>query len=321
MAKNVPRRDFLKSTTVVAAGAAGLCARALLAGEAATAPSAVPGLPQRVLGKTGLNVSILGFGGAAGPVETSTDKELVAKLLNTAADSGINFFDTAANYGKDGLGEKNFGLIMCTPRRKDVVLATKCEERSYDGAMKQVETSLKRMKTDYIDLMQVHHVWTSDDVKTFGAKNGVLTALYELRDQKVLRFIGMTGHPNYPQVKEALEMYDWDTFMGFVNPANASQPFFDVQLPIARKKKMGVIAMKVLGGEGAPLVGTGPGKADAARLLRFAWDSPIHTAVLGTGSLEQLGRNLPTARDYQPLTEEQRKTLMETVNQGKPWPG
>lgn len=316
MAEAITRRDFLKSTALVTAGVTGLPLCQLVAASAEPDSSA---MPQRILGKTGLKVSILGVGGAAGPVEASTDQELVAKYLQAAADSGINFFDTAGNYGKEGLCERNFGLIMGTPRRKELILASKCEERSYDGAMRQFQTSLQRMKTDHIDLMQVHNVQRRDDVKAFGAKDGVLTALQKLRDQKVIRLIGMTGHAGCPKVKDALEMYEWDTLMCYANPARFSQPALEVQIPLAQKKNMGIIAMKVLGGEKLSIVGSGPGKTDAATLLRFAWSCPIHTAVVGMSSLEELRANVAAARNFKPLTDQERKALLETINQGKPW--
>jgi len=310
--KGISRRDFFKAMTCLGAGMASLSLHPLLA----AIPEPMPSIPRRMLGKTGLKVSLLGVGGL-GVVCDSTDKDLVEKYLHTAADAGINFFDTAANYGKEGQSEKNLALIMGTPRRKDLILATKCEDRSYDGAMKQVETSLERMKTDRLDIIQVHYVSVKDDVKTFGSATGVLTALRKLRDQKVVNFIGLTGHADFPQVKEALALYDWDTFMCFVNPSRFCRPVFEEQLPLAQKKQMGIIAMKTLGGSPAPLVEKG--KVDVSTLLRFAWDSPVHTAIPGMDSLNQLQENIATARTYKPMTPDERQALIAAVNQGKPW--
>jgi len=315
MSSKIDRREFLKAGASLAAGMAALSLGEKLAWAAgasrpATGPAA---MPKRVLGKTGLKVSILGLGGV-GLTSKSTDKDAVAELLNEAVDSGINFFDTAYNYGHEGLCDKNFGLIMGTPRRKEVFLAAKVEDRTYDGAMRQAETSLKRLRTDYVDLMQVHYVNKADDVKAFGRKNGVLTALRRLRDQKVVRHIGVTGHPQFPQVAEALKTYDWETFMCFINPARFSRNAFKTQLPVARKKKMGVIAMKTLGGSPGMLVGEGKGKAPASMLLRYAWDQPIAVNIPGVDSLRQLRENVELARSYKPLSAVEREALVARIN-------
>jgi len=250
--------------------------------------------------------------------------------LTAVMDAGVNFFDNAYNYGKNGLSEKNLGLLMGTPRRKKVFLATKCESRTYDGAMKQVETSLKRLRVDSVDLIQVHHVCNKDNVKDFGKDTGVVSALRKLRDQKVVRFIGVTGHPQYPPVAEALELYDWDTFMGFINPSRHCRIVYEKQLPIALKKKMGVIAMKSLGGANygknathdGLLVGDTEGKADAVSLLRWALSQPVTLTIPALYTLEQLRENLEAVRNFKPMSQADQKAVAARVNapeKGKGW--
>jgi aryl-alcohol dehydrogenase-like predicted oxidoreductase len=312
MDNDLTRRGFLRRAAGVA-GAAAVPWGDILGSAPTTAGGGEPLIPQRTLGKTGVKVSILGLGGQ-GLLCDSTDKEAVEKFLQKALDSGINYFDTAPNYGKDQRSEKNLGLLMGTPRRKEAFLATKVESRDYDGALKQVETSLKNLRTDRLDLIQVHHVYDKDEVKDFAAKTGVLTGLQKLRDQKVVRFIGVTGHPNYPQVKQALEAYEWDTFMCFVNPAKFCDPVFKDQIPLAQKQKAGIIAMKVLGGEPGELVGTKKGQADAASLLRFALSQPVSTVIVGMASLGQLAANVETARAFRPLGAEQSDELRRKIN-------
>lgn len=305
----ITRRDFLKTVGTFAA-----CT--VMAPLAETAHSATPspsGVPARLLGKTGVKVPMLGFGGD-GLVSDSTDRETVEKFLTDVLESGVTYFDTAHVYGKDGLCEKNIGLIAGTARRKEIFLATKTGSRTYDGAMAQVEESLRRLRTDRLDLIQVHHICARDNVSELGHKDGALTALWKLQEQKVVRFIGLTGHPDDPQVTEALETYPWDTFMCFVNPAQSSRPALQEQLPLAVKKNIGIIAMKTFGGRPGMLVGEGPGKASARSLLRFAWTQPITVAIPGIKTRKQLMDNLEIARSFQPMSLSEMESLKAQIN-------
>ena len=204
MKEYLSRREFLTASVGVSLGATAfsLIGCRLPSGKQGAAtgqrdPQRV-GLPRRTLGKTGAKVTILGLGGA-GFVSRSTDKEAVEKLLHEVLDVGVRYFDTAYSYGKNGLSEKNFGLIMGTPRGRDVFLATKCEDRTYDGAMKQVAASLARLRVDRIDLIQVHHVCPRDTVRDFGKKTGVLSALrsnrgvYEQRPSEETTYVSWVG--------------------------------------------------------------------------------------------------------------------------------
>jgi len=298
---NLTRREFLRRAAGLAAGAAALgCASRLgHRAEPETVPSS-PALPQRVLGKTGVQVSILGLGGA-GFLTDLQDQDAIGALLTEALDGGITYLDTAYRYG-DGRSEQNLGLVTGTGRRQGVFLATKTEDRTYDGALRQVETSLKRLKTDRLDLIQVHHLTDQDDLPALLGKAGVVPALEKLRDQNIVRFIGMTGHPEYQIVREALAAYDWDTFLGFVNPHPDARVALAEQIPLARKKGMGIIGMKVFGGSTpAVLVGDGPGKAPARLLLRYALSQPIATAIPAISTREHLRENLEVARSFAPM--------------------
>jgi predicted aldo/keto reductase-like oxidoreductase len=132
--------------------------------------------------------------------------------------------------------------------------------------------------------------------------------------------VGLTGHPQDAEVREALELYDWDTLMCFVNPARFSDPALREQLPLARQKGLGIIAMKTFGGRAGPLVGTGAGKSDAALLLRFAWSQQITVAIPGVTSRRQLWENLDAARRFAPMTPQEMEVLSERINSApKPW--
>lgn len=315
MTNDTTRREFIVKAASFAAGAVALSSLDSFASDSPL----VSKLPKRVLGKTGVEVPILGLG-ADGMVTDTLDPDKLLGYLEEVLDSGVTFFDTAYIYGKDGQSEKNLGLLIGTKRRKEAFLATKTSSRTYDGTMRQVDESLKRLRTDYLDLIQIHHFSDKDDAKMLGQKDGVLTALYKLRDQKVVRFIGLTGHSQDSQVKEALKLYEWDTFMCFVKPAKFSEPAIMEQIPLAVKQNAGIIAMKTFGGRPGSLVGDSPGQADANALLRYAWSQPVTVAIPGVKSIKQFRENLSIAKNFEPMTPDEIQALTDRINSGsKPW--
>ena len=319
MSKKMNRREFMTASAAVLA--TGAVADALLgdlpaATLSAQAVETKEKLPQRLLGRTKVKVGILGLGGV-GFLTDWEDEDQIAALINEAIDSGVNYFDTAHAYGKDGKSERSLGLVMGTPRRKEVFLATKTGDRTYDGALAEVEESLKRLRTDYLDLIQVHGFGTNeqDDLSAIGRKDGVLPALRKLRNEKVVRFIGITGHPNSPKLKEAIATYDFDTLLCFINPKAESQWVEDELLPLAQQKQLGIIAMKTFGGSNpATLVGDGDGKAPASLLLRYAFGKPIAVAVPAVANKEEFQQNLSVARSFLPLSDEERRALIARIN-------
>lgn len=307
MSEHIHRREFV-----------GLSAAALAAG---VSTAVLPGeevkskLPQRILGRTGVKVGILGIGGAGFLID-SDDKDLIAGLINEAIDAGINYFDTAPMYG-NGKSERSLGLVMGTARRKEVFLATKTTDRTYDGALKDMEASLKALRVDRVDLIQVHGLgcFEQDDVAALNRKNGVLPALRRLRDEKVVRFIGITGHPEHAKLKQAVTLYDFDTLLCWVNPLAACRWVDNELIPLAQEKKMGIVAMKAFGGgKPAGLVGEGKGKAPAPVLLRYTLTSPIAATVPAIDDRKQLQQNLEAARSFTPMSETDRKALIARIN-------
>jgi len=279
-----------------------------------------PALPRRVLGKTGVKVSVLVLGGVAAMKGTPTTEFHPAELANAALDAGINYFDTAPAYN-DGQSECNFGEVLAT-RRKEVFLATKTGNRSSEGAMREVEASLNRLRTDHLDLLQIHGVKAQEDFAKWDKPDGVLAALRKLRDEKVTRFIGVTGHESAEPMCRAIELFDFDTVLTTFNPTKMRLPYQRLVLPLAKKKKMGVLAMKVMGGglgslaAGNPIRNDGvwyhdeaPRQAEPGKLIRYVLGLPISAAVVGMGSLEQLRINAVAARDKQPLSEDEREVL------------
>jgi len=291
MPKNetVSRREFLEKGGLAAGAVAALPALPRLA--PAEAKIASKALPHRTLGRTGASVSILAMG--CGSRFLMYPAEEASAVLNKAIDSGIDYLDTAVGYG-EGESETRLGRVMAT-RRKDVFLATKVptRARTRDSALKEVEASLKRLQTDHLDLLHLHSLGDEADLGKIEAPDGALKALYELREQKVTRFVGMTSHTDGAVMAKAIERHDLDCVQLAMNPARAAR-FEELALPAANRKNLGVILMKVTGQDKLMV----DGGADAASLLRYAWSLPVSTAVCGMPKPEFLEQNIATAKAY-----------------------
>jgi len=292
--------------------------------RATAASSASGSVPRRVLGRTGVEVSALALGGVVGmQLPPGPDHDPMA-IADAALELGINYFDTSSSYN-NGQSEKNFGLVMAR-RRKEVFLATKLESRTYDGAMRDIESSLKRLQTDHVDLLQIHGTASREDLPAWEKPEGVLTALRKLRDQKVTRFIGVTGHESAEKLQEAIERYDFDTLLTTLNPVPRRKPFREQLLPAANAKKMGIIAMKVMGGGLGCLASGNPLKKVAKdyydqtdhqqlpeSLLRYTLGLPISTAVIGVASVAQLKTNVEIIKSKIPMVLSERTELEKQI--------
>lgn len=299
------RRDLLKTGAIGAAalglprlpGIAPAIAQEAPAGAPAE-PAPKEKMPMRLLGKTGVGVSILGFGGGSNFLMSSSKdgkrEEDAVLQMERAFNAGINYFDTAESYGKEGKSETFYGRVL--PKyRKQIFLTTKTQNRTYDGAMRAIENSLKRLNTDYLDLMQIHQAQPKDKPEDWEKPDGVLTALRKLRDEKVIRFIGFTGHDKAEVHKKVIGMYEWDTVLMALNASNY-KPFKEIALPAAVEKGYGIIGMKITRG----LVGDGPGKAQPKELLSWAWELPLSTIIIGHDNIDMLETNIRLAREWKP---------------------
>ncbi len=291
----ITRREFLEKSGLAVGVAAAMPVLphddAPADGRSPASGPAAGALPHRTLGRTGVKVSILAFG--CGSRFLMYPQGEASSVLEKALESGIDYFDTAVDYG-NGESETRVGRVMAT-RRKDVFLATKVPPRSRtrDAALREVEASLKRLQTDHLDLLHLHGLGDEADLKTIEARDGALKALYELRDQKVTRFIGMTSHSDGAVMAKAIEHNDLDCVQMAMNPGRVGR-FEELALPAANKKNLGVILMKVTAQE--KLLENGG--ADTASLLRYAWSLPISTAVCGMPKLTFLAENVATARAF-----------------------
>lgn len=291
---SISRRRFLESA---AAGA-------LIASASGAEAEKKTALPVRTLGRTGARVSILAMGGGSRFLSYS-DEDKALEALNLALDSGITYMDTAYAYG-NGLSETRVGKVMKT-RRKDVFLATKVPERNGDKARAIVEGSLKRLQTDQVDLVHIHMLTTEEDLANIEAKDGVLNTLMKMRDEKLTRFIGITCHTDPFVLKTALERHDFDCTQMALNAAlvgmktgkggmvinEESRPSFQtVALPVAVKKNMGIIAMKVFAADGLA------GQAPPEKLLYYSLSLPVSLAVVGMPKLNLIEENTRMARGF-----------------------
>jgi aryl-alcohol dehydrogenase-like predicted oxidoreductase len=307
------RREFIKAVAAVGLGS-----------RAAVATQGQQAIPRHTLGKTGVEVSILALGGVIGMQLPPSDKHDPAAIADAALDLGITYFDTAPGYN-NGQSETNYGQVLAR-RRKEVFLACKTGDRSHDGTMRSVEQSLKRLRTDHLDLLQIHGVSAKDDPQAWGKPDGVVTALQKLRDQKVTRFIGVTSHEDAEMLRRAIEMYEFDTLLTTLNPTSHRRPFRESLLPAANRKQMGVIAMKIMGGGNGCLVTGNPVKkllqpyhdqtdhqVDAPSLIRYTLGLPISVAVIGVASIDQLKANIAVVKEAQFMTAAEQRELENVV--------
>ncbi len=292
MKSELSRRKFLERLGLGAAAGASI---PVLSDLAKAAPPATNPLPHRTLGRTGASVSILAFGcGSRFLMYEDEDKALAA--LNKAIDLGITYLDTAYAYG-DGKRETRVGKVMAT-RRKEVWLATKIPDRTRDDFLRRLEGSLQRLQVDYVDLVHLHSLGHADDLARIEAPGGALEGLLEARKRKLARFIGMTSHTDGAVLAKAIERHDLDCTQMALNAARNGR-FEELALPAARKKNLGIIAMKVTGQEF--LLGSEPDKANVDSLLRYSLSLPVTAAVIGMPREEFIAHNTDLARSFTPL--------------------
>ncbi|KJS19796.1 MAG: aldo/keto reductase [Clostridiaceae bacterium BRH_c20a] len=243
-------------------------------------------MQKKKLGKTNLDVSVIGFGGI--PVQRISHEE--AKLVVRAAvDKGLNFFDTARNYTDS---EEKIGSALKGLRHK-IVIATKALGRDKDTMEKEIELSLKNFQTDYIDLYQFHNVKTEQDLEKILGPGGALEALVQAKEQGKIRYIGITGHVEKTLIK-ALDAFEFSTVQF---PRNYIEDTAEKELfPLARKKNMGIIIMK-------PLAGGAFSNTNLA--LRYLLGQDYSTVIPGMDTIEQINANLDLGINFIPLSKEE----------------
>ncbi len=259
-------------------------------------------IPKRRLGRTAEYVSIMGLGGE-GLLRTYNAGKDAVEMISTAIDLGINYMETARAYAGS---EAYYGEAL-KHRRDKVFLASKSHARDKAGALKHLEETLKNLKTEYLDLWQVHDVRTADDMKMIFGPGGAIEAFTEARDKGLVRFIGVTAHQDPLVLKACLEQFEFDTALMPVNPAEPNYKcFLEEIVPIASVKDIGLIGMKVYL----------KGLFDAPKKLLFSYalTQPIATAVIGCDTVEQLKENADAAMNFLPLKYVETQRLTNLVS-------
>ncbi len=304
------RREFLQSS--LAAGAA-----LGLAGAAGADEGASKGLPTRPLGKTGQQVSILCLGGwHIGAVK---DPEEAIKIMHAALDEGLTFFDNAWDYHNGGSEEIMGKALAIDGKRNKCFLMTKNCGRDARTVRQHVEDSLRRLKTDHIDLMQFHEINYDNDPDWIVERGGLEELLKAQKAGKV-RFLGFTGHKDPRIHLKMLDKHAWDTVQMPINVCDYFYRSFAHQVvPEANKRGIAPIGMKSLGGgdshKGRLVVSK---VCTVEQALRYALSQPIASLVSGIDSMEVLKQNLAIARAFKPLEGEELEKLLVQV---KPFAG
>jgi len=326
------RRSFLKASGAIAAG---LLTRSAIPAEAAsTSLPPLPvnartqsAMPTRNLGKTGYKVGIFSLGGQAA-IERPNNFDVAVPIINRALDLGVNYIDTSSIYGgPDRWSEQYVGKVMKT-RRNEAFLATKTKERTRDGSLRMIEKSLQLLNTDHVDLWQLHDIGLPEDVNVIFAKGGAMEALLEMQDQKVVRFLGVTGHYRPEALIDAINRHNFDTILMALNAADSHiHSFTDQLLPLAVEKQMGIIGMKVPARgrllaswtpppleqqqhswEGSAIA-TRTGVMNMREAMRFTLSHPVSTVIIGCDNVAQLEENVQIAREFTPLSTTQMASL------------
>jgi aryl-alcohol dehydrogenase-like predicted oxidoreductase len=272
-------------------------------------PAPAGGVPRRALGATGAQVSVLGLGGFH--LGQAKDIDEAKRIVVEAMDAGINFFDNAWEYN-DGRSEDWLGKAIAGKREHAFLMTKVCTHgRDHTVAQQQLEQSLKRLGTDYLDLWQVHECVYDNDPELHFAKDGVIRALEDAKKAGKVRFVGFTGH-KHPRIHQKMLSYGFafDTVQMPLNVFDASFRSFEHEvLPLATQRKMGIIGMKSLGGTGQAIL---EGLVTIEEALRYAMSVPgVSVTVSGVDSLAILRQNLAIAREFKPLREDEMQALRQ----------
>ena len=265
------------------------------------------GISKRKLGKTGIDVTILGLGGE-GILRTHGYDREAYDLINKALDLGITYLESARAYA----GSESYYGKALRERRKDIFLASKSHARDKKGALQHLKETLANMKTDHLDLWQVHDVRTEEDVAEIFGPKGAIEAFGEAREKGLVRLLGVTGHHDPGILLGCMEEFHFDTVLLPVNPAEPKyKSFIDGVIPVAREKGMGIIGMKVYF---RGLARRLPGVTSLEPFYRFALSQPITTAVIGCDDLQQLNENVRFASCFKEMSAAEQRALLESVS-------
>ena len=302
----VSRRKFL-TTSCAGAGLAAVTAPGVLSAAETSASQAA--MPRRPLGKTGRLTSIVGFGGGS-RYQLQEDLAIAERMIQRAIELGVNYFDTAYIYQKDGVREsyRRYGKFLVPQYRQQIFLTSKLVDRDAEGAKRHFDETLKELGTDHLDLLHFHDLRRKEEVDRILAPDGALKVYREWKEQGVIRAIGVTGHASADVVIDAIQRIEPDCVMCPQNPAHSGQyggSDFARVIPVALQRGMGMLAMKTT----AQNALIGKAGVTAEELVRYTLNLPIATAVIGMPNLEVLESCAAIARTLNPMPEAERKSL------------
>jgi predicted aldo/keto reductase-like oxidoreductase len=270
-------------------------------------------IPVRALGTTGVDISILGVGGAH---LAKCEESEATRIVHEAIDGGVTFMDNAWEYGENEAERRMGNALAESGYRDKAFLMTKdcAHDRKAEHSMVKLEESLKRLKTDYLDLWQIHEVVWEDDPEMILAPGGSLEAMIKAKEQGKVRFIGFTGHKS-PHIHQQLLTSDipWDTVQMPINVFDAHFSSFQHKiLPLCLEQGIGVLGMKSNAGGHVQESGVNISPEEA---LRYALALPVSTVISGMDSVEILRKNMAVANDFEPFGEQEHDELLERARQ------
>jgi uncharacterized protein len=268
------------------------------------------GMPLRPLGTTGVSVSMLCLGGfhlSVPPEDEAT------RIIHTAIDQGMTFMDNAWEYA-DNESERRMGVALAQDGyREKVFLMTKncAHDRTAANSMVKLEESLRRLRTDHLDLWQIHEVTFPDDPDRIFAPGGAAEAMLRAKEEGKVRFIGFTGHKSPAIFRRMLAQgFPWDTLQMPVSVLDANFNSFQKEIiPIAQDQGIGVIGMKSLAA--GHLFEDPAIDITADEAIRYALSQPIASLCTGIDSMAILEQNLRIAREFVPMTAEEQSAAVD----------
>lgn len=258
----------------------------------------------RAFGKHPHQVSLLGFGAQRIVDEHDCTEEQAIAIIRRAVELGVNYFDTAPSYS-DGQSETRVGLGLEGLRDK-VWIATKTGGRTRDLALRDLEGSLKRLKTDYMNEWRIHNVMQPHDLEAIFAKGGALEALLEAKEQGLIRKLSISGHTDPRLLAEAIRRYPFDSALVALSALDHFIYSFAHQfVPLAVEKGVAVIGMKVMAlGKLAPWT---------EQALRYTWSLPVSTAILGISKMSELEADVEAVARFTPMNDIERVSFFQEI--------
>lgn len=262
-------------------------------------------LPKRRLGRINRMVSCIGFGGGSRYCSWAVNDDILQKHIDHAINLGITYFDSARSYG-NGLSEERYGKFLTPKYRDRIFLNSKTMERTYDGVMKEIEISLRTLKTDYLDLYCMHAIDLLEDVDLLLSPSGGYKAFLKLKNEGVVKNIGFSFHKWNDASQKSFHEFDVDAILCVINASkfNGNE---DGLLPLAAKRDVGIIAIKIMGQN------TLIGNVSGDDLLRYGLSLPISVANIGMDGFSPLESCVEVGKEPL-LTEKEAKNIVVKLN-------